>query len=194
MAIDPDLITTVRVGELPVNPITLTSKIAHEVGDILSQATIQELVTFLQAQTVAQQYEVKTLRPPGDGLAYINANFDMAIGSTQGLGKVDGLWQGWAICNGNNGTDNLDGQTFIGWGADNGVVGDFLGESEHTLTIPEIPAHSHTVSKYNNDTTGAFIADASGASTGTASTSSVGGGQAHNNMQPSMVILKIMKL
>jgi len=194
MAIDPNLITTVQVGDLPPNPISLTDNIVHEVAGILSRATVEELVAFLQAQTTAYQYEIKILRPPGDGSEYINANFNMAIGSTQGLGKVDGLWPGWAICNGNNGTDNMDGVTFIGWGANYGIIGDTTGAETHTLTINEMPAHSHNIAKYNVDTTGSFLADASGTSTGTVATQSTGGGQSHNNMQPSGVFLIIKKL
>lgn len=219
MAIDPALITTVRVGELPINPITLTSKLAHEVGDILSQATVQGLVTFLQAQTTAQQYEIKVLRPPGDGSAYINANFDMSIGSTQGIGKTDGLWAGWAICNGNNGTDNMDGQTFIGYGANYNIVGDFLGTEEETLSVSQIPPHYHHTpgsdfkgfvsgsGDLGGNTSSGSGYDSGGNSElaignlgtnynalGAALEKTIGGGQAHNNIQPSGVFLMIMKL
>ena len=47
--IDPNLITTERVGELPSNPITLTSKLAHEVGTDLNQGTVQALADVIGA-------------------------------------------------------------------------------------------------------------------------------------------------
>ena len=47
--IDPNLITTARVGELPSNPITLTSKLAHEVGTDLNQGTVQALADVIGA-------------------------------------------------------------------------------------------------------------------------------------------------
>jgi hypothetical protein len=42
-------------------------------------------------------------------LQYLQDNFEV-----DGLGKV--LRRGWAICNGNNGTDNLTGRVGIGFG------------------------------------------------------------------------------
>lgn len=45
--IDPNLITTVRVGELPSNPISLTDNIPHEIGTELYQATVQELADVI---------------------------------------------------------------------------------------------------------------------------------------------------
>lgn len=43
MAIDPNIVTTVRVGELPPNPFTLSDKIPHEIGDTLFRGTVQQL-------------------------------------------------------------------------------------------------------------------------------------------------------
>lgn len=197
MAINPVLINTVQVKDLPPNPISLTDNIVHEVGDDLSRATIEELVNFVRSQSVSYPYEIKFIRAPNSG--YITDNFDMTIGATQGIGKIGGQWEGWAICNGNNGTDNLDGQVLIGWGANYATVGQFLGEEEHTLTIPEMPNHGHTVD-IAYDGGGAIDMQSYVNSSGSDekflpnATSLTGGGQAHNNMQPSMVILIIMKL
>lgn len=44
--IDPLEVTTVRVGQLPSAPLSLTDNIPHEVGDDLKRATIQDLVDF----------------------------------------------------------------------------------------------------------------------------------------------------
>lgn len=202
MAIDPSLITTVQVKELPPLPISLTDNFAHEVGDLLGRATIQQLVDFVRGQSASYPYETKILTlPPGSANEYINTNFDMTPGSSQGLGKVDGFWNGWAIHNGNNGTENLDGQTLIGYGANYNTIGQFIGEAEHTLTIPELP----TVRPINGSffykgtgfggTTGLTVGD-----TGTNDfapgelIAPFGDDQPHNNMQPSFVVLFIMKL
>lgn len=195
MAINPSLTNTVQTKDLPPSAISLTDNFAHEVGDILSRATIQELVDFIRSNSVSYNYEIKYIRAPNS--AYITDNFDMTPGASQGLGKLSGIWPGWAICNGNNGTDNLDGQTLIGYGAVKATVGQFLGAETHTLTIGQIPSHSHNVAYNTNDAGGSGAQrtlDNSGTSTAFNATTSIGSGQAHNNMQPSMVVLIIMKL
>ena len=58
------------------------------------------------------------------------------------------------------------------------------GEKRHTLTVNEMPAHSHTFKNAKTGGSGSarWIIDSS--SSGTGNTSSTGGGQAHNNLQP----------
>ena len=186
--------TTVQVSELPPLAPAIESLLAHQIGDVLYKMTLPELLTLVSIQASARKYEIKQVRAPN--AAYITDNFDMTIGATQGIGKPTGLWAGWAICNGNNGTDNLDGQALIGYGAIYETVGQFLGESTHTLTAGEIPAHSHTAQLRDENGTGNAFAGGNpkGIIDGTGTTSSFGGGGPHNNMQPSMVILTIMKI
>lgn len=50
MAIDPVGITAIRVGQLPEAPITLSSKIAHEVGTDLKRGTVLELSNLIASQ------------------------------------------------------------------------------------------------------------------------------------------------
>lgn len=65
-------------------------------------------------------------------------------------------------------------------------VGTSTGEVTHTLTLSEMPAHTHAVTACINPASGA---GGSGSSAGNQSlnTDSKGGGAAHNNVQPSMV-------
>lgn len=190
MAIDPNLITTTSVGELPDAPLLLTSLIAHEtVSDsLLKKVTIQDLVDFIAPLVTAIQYQVITLHVDS---TYIEDNFDET-----GLGT--NLMVGYAICNGQNGTINKDGRVGIAYGSTYNAVGAIGGDTTHTLTEAQMPQHSHTSngSASDNGDPGNYAlgAPTDGGATFTIQTSSKGSGEAHNNMQPYLVELQIMKL
>jgi len=193
MAINPALINTVQVKDLPPNPISLTDNFVHEVGNTLSRSTIQELVDFIRSQSSAQPFEIKYVRAPD--YQYILDNFDMTPGATQGLGIIGGLWEGWAIFNGNNGTDNLDGQTLIGFGANYATVGQFVGSADAVVV-----EHSHKIgdqsgSSGSGTTNVRYIGkEIESNSLGIPYTDTTGVSGVGKNIQPSMVILMIMKL
>lgn len=83
------------------------------------------------------------------------------------------------------------------------TVGQRTGAAAHILTIPQIPSHNHTQNPHTHTTsvgTGSYLgAGASGGtvsgSTGstTATNNPTGGGLEHNNMQPSVVVVKMIK-
>lgn len=67
------------------------------------------------------------------------------------------------------------------------------GEKTHTLTVDEIPAHTHSIYSYP----GNAQAGAGGGHTttyGAANTGSIGGGGAHNNLQPYLVVYRWVRL
>lgn len=118
---------------------------------------------------------------------------------------------------------NLKGRVVVG--ADSGqtefdVLGETGGEKAHTLTTPEIPAHTHTQDAHthtqnsfapriiNSGTAGTVgVQGASAASNASASNSATtatnqnatatnqntGGGGAHNNLQPYIILNAIIK-
>ena len=47
MALDPTLLSSVRLGQLPTAAINLTDNFAHEVGTDLTRGTIQELADLV---------------------------------------------------------------------------------------------------------------------------------------------------
>jgi len=60
---------------------------------------------------------------------------------------------GWVVCDGSNGTPDLRGRFILGQGQGNGltnrVLGDISGRADITLTMNEIPNHSHTFNQPN---------------------------------------------
>lgn len=73
-------------------------------------------------------------------------------------GHISNIPEGFALCDGSNGTPDLRSRFVVGAGADTGVYsagvngtgigyykpGDIGGEDRHQLTIAEIPRHNHT--------------------------------------------------
>ena len=104
--------------------------------------------------------------------------------------------EGWALCNGENGTPDLRGRFVLG-SSDSYAIGDVGGESEVTLTVEQMPSHNHVYDRAMS----ASSKLQSGTSTfGTvssrlnANSTSAGNNQPHNNMPPYYVLAYIMKL
>lgn len=112
---------------------------------------------------------------------------------------------GWAICDGTNGTPNLTGRSVLGAdpagtkGAPR-KVNDIGGSTTHTLTINELPSHTHSyeltrgttrVNAANTFLNHIFI---TGFEELNATTSKTGGNAPHNNMPPYIALNYIMKL
>ncbi len=186
MAIVPADITTIRVGQLASALPTLTDNIPHEIGTDLFRCTIQQLIDLLNLNVGSFQYEIKTLYVNQE---YIDTNLDAS-----GLG-INSL-TGWAKVNGNNGTPPMAGLVEVAEGTGY-AIGSFGGATTHTLTTDQIPSHSHGMT-YANNSEGTkypetpYIGDTLGGAMQATGVS--GGGQPHNNMQPYIVVLKIMKL
>lgn len=124
---------------------------------------------------------------------------DTTIASTLPSGAIV-MWanheipDGWAICNGENGTPDLRDRFVLSSGSKNlGAVG---GEETVTSTTAQMPMHNHTIAIQRANTAGREMAIewSNRSSTSVASTSNEGGGEARNNMPPYYVLYFIMKL
>lgn len=187
--IDPNLITTIRVGELPPAPFLLTDLIPHEIGTDLKSGTIQQLLDFLRPLVGKLQFEVVRMSVTTQ---YITDNFDVT-----GLGI--NLCLGFAICNGNNGTENLDGRSGIGYGTNYNFVGLTGGNADSVVV-----SHTHTA-KMSNVTgadTDRFTAQNGGSGggataangSGIINTGTTGESGVNKNYHPYIVQLYMMKL
>tara|TARA_B110000503_G_scaffold99357_1_gene148669 strand:- start:3270 stop:3923 length:654 start_codon:yes stop_codon:yes gene_type:complete len=68
------------------------------------------------------------------------------------------------------------------------AAGNTSGSKTHTLTVNEIPAHTHSYSLENSRGSGSAGSADGESSYSTPNTGSTGGGAAHNNMQPYQVV------
>lgn len=131
--------------------------------------------------------EVKQMDVP---TSYIAANFD---GTGLGINEM----VGYAICNGNNGTRNRNGRVSINYDPSNyPTLGATGGEATHQLTSAETPpvTITYTASADDNSGGGNYICTSPLQPDGTRTLTTNGGNQAHNNMQPYIVTLFVMKL
>jgi len=182
--INPNDITTVRVDQLAPDSILLTDIFPFETlaDQTLKKSTFQDLVNFIIVHSAAIQFEIKELAVTE---TYIANNFDIT-----GLGT--NLCLGFAICNGQNGTPNMDGLTTIAYGTNYPNIGGF-GGSKDAIVVE----HSHGI-KYASTSGGSkfpetpYIGDTvAGDMQGTEITGISG---TNKNMQPYIVNLKMMKL
>jgi microcystin-dependent protein len=130
------------------------------------------------------------------------------------LGTTYGVGDGSTTFN----IPNLNGKTTIGVGTYTDTVsgsvtrtlGQSLGAEKHVLTTTEMPSHTHTQNAHShsayfnsgsgltpNGTLAAYEpngnnGNATTTSSTTATNQNTGGGTSHNNMQPSLVVKKVI--
>lgn len=112
------------------------------------------------------------------GSLYMNGSTPTDPATLLGYGTWASLGAGRVLIGAGTGTDsNGVSRTFSN--------GDTGGEYVHTLTIPEIPSHTHTIfSQLRGPSGGTGRQQLPTTSTGDLDTQSTGGGGTHNNIQP----------
>lgn len=200
VTVDPAGVTTVG-GTAPA-----TAPAAGEVkiggGDVVigrtTPATGPQVVrgddVRLLPSGVVMPYAGTTL-PPGwllcDGSAISRASYPNLFAR---IGTTFGAGDGATTFN----LPNLSGRVAVGSGAGAGLtprtIGGAGGEESHTLTIAEMPAHSHGIIANSTDAGYNGLPRADGSySNAPSNTQSTGGNQPHNVMQPFLVLHYIIK-
>jgi len=105
-------------------------------------------------------------------------------------GSISNIPNGWVLCDGNNGTPNLQDRFVVGAGSTY-TVDSTGGQSTVQLTVDEMPSHAHG---YTKPTEGQGGSSANFATTSSATTDSAGGDSAHENKPPYYALAYIMKV
>lgn len=110
-------------------------------------------------------------------------------------GAANAIPTGWALCDGTNGTPDLRNRFIVGAGSSYSV-GATGGSIEVTLTIDQMPSHTHdyyvSVSGYESVPSGGDVYLAK-AFQNTTQTGVAGGGISHENRPPYYALCFIMK-
>lgn len=161
-------ITTSTDSEGEVTPVLATGITADEVRTLIGAATA--------AATLLAVYPV--------GSIYTS------IVSTSPSTHFGGTWVSFGqgrVLVGHDDADDPD-TDFVAPSGDGSSV--LLGGAKtHTLSIDEIPSHTHGISNFENPAGTGSTGSANGASSfSTVNTDATGGGGAHNNLQPYVVV------
>ncbi len=118
-------------------------------------------------------------------------------------GQINDVPDGWALCDGGNGTPNLKDRFVVGAGASYGV-GDKGGADTVQLSVAQMPSHNHNNGDYgyllSRRSDGHYTSKDTDTTVGepdlihSAYISSTGGNQAHENRPPYYALAYIMKL
>lgn len=109
------------------------------------------------------------------------------------FGDASSVPSGWAVCDGNNGTPDLRDKFVLCAGTSH-AVGSTGGSEEVTLTVEQMPSHTHSVYCVSDSGSYKELYVDSGGQRRTSGSLSTGGSQPHPNMPPYYALLFIMKL
>ena len=184
---------------------------ANNVGTNLNSTNADQFVTFVENNSgnnpirvdAGLKYNPSTNRLTagsfaGDGSALSGIEAFVSGMIILWSGAADAIPSGFVLCDGNNSTPNLSGRFVVGYDASNSDydVNDTGGSESVTLTINQIPAHTHNInlavrSFYQEPRN--FGVGTDGSANNSEDTGSTGGGQSHENRPPYYALCYIMK-
>ena len=184
---------------------------ANNVGTNVNSTNSDQFVTFVENNSgnnpirvdAGLKYNPSTNRLTagsyaGDGSALTGIESFVTGMILLWSGAADAIPSGFVLCDGNNSTPNLSGRFVVGYDASNSDydVNDTGGSESVTLTVNQIPAHTHNI----NLAVRAFYQEprnfgvgTDGSANNSEDTGSTGGGQSHENRPPYYALCYIMK-
>lgn len=110
-------------------------------------------------------------------------------------GTTKNIPDGWALCDGQNGTPDLRDKFVLGAGTIH-TVGSTGGSETVTLTVSQLPSHSHNLRSYTgiNSQSNAYGLMPGSNGSATKETNSTGNTNPHENMPPYYTLAYIIKL
>ena len=184
---------------------------ANNVGTNLNATNADQFITFVENSSgnnpirvdAGLKYNPSTNRLTagsyaGDGSALTGIESFVTGMIILWSGAADAIPSGFVLCDGNNSTPNLSGRFVVGYDASNSDydVNDTGGSESVTLTVNQIPAHTHNI----NLAVRAFYQEprnfgvgTDGSANNSEDTGSTGGGQSHENRPPFYALCYIMK-
>jgi hypothetical protein len=130
-------------GKLTTKGMTSNSSLNID-GDIHSTGNVSSTTTgtSFETPTYSSKSSAGKSGPvhPGTIIMWYG---DISGKFSNGLGY--GIMKGWALCNGQNGTPNLQNKFVAGAGPGSYYKGETGGEANVTLRVEHLPAHQHTL-------------------------------------------------
>ena len=174
--------TTLREGATIINDNF--SEIYNDIGDGSTLASASKTQTLsnktitTEANTITNDGNVVTTlqKVYPIGSIYINATNSTNPGTLLGFGTWTAFGAGRVPVGINDSDSDFNEAEETG------------GAKTHQLSISELPAHTHNVTMSTSDSDNDFLSEGNNTGTSTFTTSSTGGDQAHNNLQPYIVV------
>ena len=205
------LLSSTGSGTNWINANTTSVANSINVGTNLNSTDADQFVTFVGASSgnnpirvdAGIKYNPSTNRLTagsyaGDGTALTGIESFVTGMIILWSGAANAIPTGFVLCDGNNNTPNLSGRFVVGYDASNNDydVNDTGGSESVTLTVNQIPAHTHTyIDQYVAIDNGYRPWPASNNDCGqrNINSGSTGGGQSHENRPPYYALCYIMK-
>jgi microcystin-dependent protein len=149
LAMGMQMYWVVQENVIAPSPVTYQDATVHNVHvrrTLVLQGAVAPPLNSILVLTLPRLNQILGLTPQAGIIMYSGSTTNFI---TNGLGKVGTQLDGWALCNGNNGTPNLKGRFIAGYDpldADYNAIGNLGGSKTVSLINTQLPPHTHLLS------------------------------------------------